>query len=213
MRLVTIYNLATYPVAIAVFRLGRVPCAAALDRDARLDSAPAWRRRRSAAARPCSCRSGWPVLRGCGWLPGGVLFPAIISWRTSPPLSWQTWGHFAASFTLSGLIALAYSLCGSQFIVERALYPRMWDDVRDFTATTRRELAPMTAPIEWIQRLSVPFRCAAISIERAWARPTFTGVHQCRHGFIVLGMFGSRLATRATRHLTDTAVALTGIKA
>jgi hypothetical protein len=137
----------------------------------------------------------------------------IISWRTSPALSWQTWGHFVASFTLSGLIALAYSLCGSQFIAERALYPRMWDNVRDFTATTRRELAPMTGRLKWIQRLAVTIPLVAAILLNVLGS---TDVHQALTGvvtaFIVLGMFGSQLATRATRHLTETAAALTGIK-
>jgi serine/threonine protein kinase len=212
MRLVTIYNLAAYPVAIAlfvwaVFRVRRRWIE--MHGSTPLPHGAVGEARRQALQLPL-----WVAgLTVCGWLPGGVLFPAIISWRTTPAISWQTWGHFAASFTLSGLIALAYSLCGSQFIVERALYPRMWDDVRDFTATTRRELMPMTARLKWIQRLAVTIPLVAAILLNVLGS---TEVHPALAGvvtaFIVLGMFGSQLATRATRHLTDTAVALTGMK-
>ena len=83
----------------------------------------------------------------------------MISARTEM-LAADIWMHFFASFTLSGLIALAYSLCGSQFVIQRALYPRMWDDVRHFTAVARQELAPMSTRLGWIQLLAGSCPCS-----------------------------------------------------
>ena len=113
------------------------------------------------------------------------------------------------------MIALAYSFCGSQFIVERALYPRMWDDVRDFTATTRRELAPMSTRLFWIQFLAVSIPLVAAILLRAarFDRKLIRRFKYLVTGLIVLGIIGYQLTTRVTRHLTETAAALTGIKA
>ena len=97
-----------------------------------------------------------------------MLFPAIISARTGM-LAPHVWMHFIASFTLSGLIALAYSLCGSQFVIQRALYPRMWDDVRHFTAVARQELAPMATRLVLDpapRRLGIRRRGAGADIRR-----------------------------------------------
>ena len=122
------------------------------------------------------------------------------------------WMHFIASFTLSGLIALAYSLCGSQFVIQRALYPRMWDDVRHFTAVARQELAPMSARLGWIQLLAGSAFVAAVLVlmlSDAETSPAFRGLVA---GLIILGWAGYQLATHVTRSLTEIVIALTGTK-
>jgi hypothetical protein len=210
--MVTAYNVVVYPVAVAlfawaVFRVRRNW--RAMHGVAPLAGGQAAEARRKALALPL-----WVAgLMVCGWLPGGVLFPAAIQISTEP-LDVRTWMHFIASFTLSGLIALAYSLCGSQFVVQRALYPRMWDDVRYFTATSRQELAPMAARLGWIQGLagSIPLLAAGLFIWLAGAEtdPVFKIIVTT---LIFLGAFGYHLTTHVTRSLTDTVVALTGAKA
>jgi hypothetical protein len=213
MRLVNIYNAAAYPIAVAVFlwavlRVRRRwyemhgtqphPPGAVEEGRRQALQLPLWVAGLIAAA----------------WLPGGIIFPAIISWRTES-LSPQIWGHFIISFTLSCLIALAYSFCSSQFIVERTLYPRMWDDVRDFTATTRRELAPMSSRLFWIQFLagSIPLLAAVLWLILGTMDENHRALKFLVAGLIFLGWFGYQFATRVTRHLTETAAALTGIKA
>jgi hypothetical protein len=210
--LVNLYNVIVYPIAVAifiwaVFRVRRV-----------------WNEMHGAAALPPGAiqevrRQGlqlplWVAgLTAAGWLPGGVLFPAIIAWRTeSLPL--LTWAHFIVSFTLCCLIALAYSFCGSQFIVERCLYPRMWDDARDFTTTTCRELGPMSTRLFWMQFLagSIPLLAAVLWLMLGQVE-SHPALKYLVAGLIILGWFGWQLATRVTRYLTDTAVALTGVKA
>jgi eukaryotic-like serine/threonine-protein kinase len=209
--LVNVYNMVVYPPELAVFgwviwrvwRVWNAMCAA--------DPLPAGEvatARRKALRLPLWL-AGLIVI---GWLPGGVLFPAIISARTES-LPAHTWIHFIASFTISGLIALAYSLCGSQFVVQRALYPRMWDDVRHFTDTARKELAPMADRLWWIQFFaeSIPLlaACLMVPLIDPDSHPAFRVMVI---GLIFLGFFGSQLTTRVTRGLTETVAALTGAK-
>ena len=208
MQLVTAYNVVAYPVAVALFAWsffpvrriwremhGVTPLAAGQVADAR----------QSALRLPL-----WVVgLTAAAWLPGGVLFPAIIS-ANAGTLALETWMHFIASFTLSGLIALAYALCGSQYVIQRALYPRMWDDVRQFTVVAQQELAPMAARIGWIQILAGSAFVAAVFVLLLETSPAFKGVVV---GLILLGWAGYQLASRVARNLTDTTAALTGAKA
>jgi eukaryotic-like serine/threonine-protein kinase len=148
-------------------------------------------------------------LTAAGWLPGAVLFPAIISARTQM-LAPHIWVHFFASFTLSGLIALAYSLCGSQFVIQRALYPRMWDDVRHFTAVARKELAPMATRVFWIQLLAgSAFVAAVLVLTFAEITPLY---RRLVAGLIILGWAGYQLATHVAASLTKIELALTSTK-
>jgi eukaryotic-like serine/threonine-protein kinase len=209
MRVVTIYNVVMYPVALALFAWAFFPVRRVWhDMHA---AAPLAAGRVAAARQQALQLPLWVAgLSAAGWLPGGILFPAVISARTGI-LNFETWMHFIASFTLSGLIALAYSLCGSQFVIQRALYPRMWDDVRHFTATARQELAPMASRVVWIQRLAGVALLAAMLVlifspDTSWVFRALVG------GLIVLGWAGYQLASRVTRSLTDIVLALTAAK-
>jgi serine/threonine protein kinase len=208
MRLVTVYNLVMYPVAILLFAWAFLPVRSTWQQMHGRDPLPAGEvteARRQTLRLPL-----WVVgLTAAGWLPGAVLFPAILSARTEM-LSLHVWIHFFASFTLSGLIALAYSLCGSQFVIQRALYPRMWDDVRHFTAIARQELAPMSRRVAWIQLLAGSALVAAILVLTFNdVTPLFKAVVA---GLIVLGWAGYQLATQVTGSLTQIVLALTAGK-
>jgi serine/threonine protein kinase len=208
LQLVNIYNAVMYPVAIALFAWAFFPVRRV------------WREMHAAAPLPAgrvaAARSQalqlplWVTgLSAAGWLPGGLLFPAVISARTGM-LDFGVWMHFFASFTLSGLIALAYSLCGSQFVIQRALYPRMWDDVRQFTATARKELAPMAARQTWIQLLAGSALVAALLLLIfSPDEPIFRAIVG---SLIVLGWFGFQVASHVSRSLTDIVLALTATK-
>jgi hypothetical protein len=207
-RLVTVYNLVMYPLAIVLFAWAFLPVRSTwrqMHGRERLPAGQVTESRRQALRLPL-----WVVgLTAAGWLPGSVLFPAILSARTEM-LSLHVWIHFFASFTLSGLIALAYSLCGSQFVIQRALYPRMWDDVRHFTAVARQELAPMSRRVASIQLLAGSALVAAILVLTFNdVTPVFKGVVA---GLIVLGWAGYQLATQVAGSLTQIVLALTAGK-
>ena len=96
----------------------------------------------------------WVIALACvGWLPGGLLFPLGIDWF-SGPLPGEVYTHFLVSFTISGLIALTYSLFAVQYLVLRVLYPRMWVDPRDFRQQAAAELVPLNRRLGFFQLLA-----------------------------------------------------------
>jgi hypothetical protein len=148
-----------------------------------------------------------------GWFPGGILFPLVIHlW--APSLDPRLAGHFFISFYMSGLIALAYSLCGALFVVLRGLYPGMWRNVRSFGDTVRHELEPMTARLGYIQWLAgaIPL-VAAILMLGLGGDAADTSFHWLVTTLIVLGWIGFQVASAVVRGLSQVVVALTSTKA
>jgi hypothetical protein len=211
-QLVAAYNTVAYPLALAimtwvVLRVWRVWRTMHGPRP--LESGEVATARRKALRLPL-----WVAgLTACGWLPGGILFPAMIAARIEP-LSSHVWMHFIASFALSGLIALAYSLCGSQFVIQRALYPRMWDDVRQFTVVARSELAPIATRVSWwIHWLAVSIPLLSAVAFLFLGDEDSVSFRAMVAALIILGMIGSQLAARVSRRLSAIEIAMTGAKA
>jgi eukaryotic-like serine/threonine-protein kinase len=141
------YNLLMYPACLAIL-VGLV--------------VPGWKTNRAlgrgqvvGGAQMAAVRRGvlgwplWAVAVSClGWLPGGLLFPLAISFFAGP-VGIDVFGHFAVSFTVSGLIALTYSFFAVQFIVLRVLYGRLWVDGQDFGAAARAELGALGPRLRW----------------------------------------------------------------
>jgi hypothetical protein len=114
---------------------------------------------------------------------------------------------------LSGLIALAYSLCGAQFVVLRALYPGMWRSVRSFGATVRRELEPVTARLGSIQFLAVLIPLvAAIVLIGLTDDASHIVFRALVIGMIFLGIVGFMVASAVVRELSDVVVAMTSTR-
>jgi len=143
-RLVLIYNAIVYPAAVAggaallvpLTRVWKELCGTAPVDEARL----AWARRRSLAL-PI-----WLiVIAALGWLPGGIIFPFALH-MLSPPVAPWVYVHFLTSFAISGMIAVAYSLCGVHYVATRGLYIRMWPRTIGFRETAGRELG---ATLHW----------------------------------------------------------------
>ncbi|MEM8865187.1 MAG: serine/threonine-protein kinase [Planctomycetota bacterium] len=208
-KLVTWYNAIVYPAALAtlvyffrpVFKMWR-----ALQGSQRLDAEQVDEVRRATLRLPLWVLTAAAV----GWLPGGVLFPAMLAWL-SPPIDMHVFVHFVTSFSFSGLIAVAYSFCGMQYIAMRVLYPRLWTDATDFQAKARRELSG-TAWRMWFMlgaAYVVPFVSNilfALLVRDESAIPlTFLVL-----SVATLGLFGTAIVFIATRAMTKTQVALTG---
>jgi serine/threonine protein kinase len=206
-RLVLGYNAIIYPLAIAMFVFVLRPvgqCWRALASGERISEEVVVAARRQALRLP-----RWiAALTALGWFPGGVLFPLVIHMQAGP-LDYRVMGHFVASFWLSGLIALAYSLCGAQFVVLRALYPAMWLDVRRFSETAQRELASLATQLTVIQWLagSIPLVAALLVLPLGgganFAFRSLVG------GLILLGIIGSHVANAVTRSLSQVVTVLT----
>jgi len=211
-KLVVGYNLIVYPLGIAMLLSTVLPvwrCWRALARGKSLPAGDVAQARRKALRLP-----RWTaIIVAVGWFPGGFLFPLLIH-LIEPPLDPVIAAHFIASFCLSGMIALAYTLCGVEFVVLRVLYPGLWRNARGFSDTSRRELAPVGTHLRWIQRLAV-----AIPLLAAMATLALGGdkaddaFRWLLFGLTALGLFGSMVASGVTRGLSQVVVTLSSMKA
>jgi eukaryotic-like serine/threonine-protein kinase len=160
----------------------------------------------------------WPLLAvglSCaGWLPGGLLFPALLH-ALAGPLPTAVFGHFLLSFTISGLIATTYSLFAIQFVALRSLYPRLWVDARGVSERAVAELRPLGRRLGFFQMSAglIPLAGAVLLIEVGPGELDGAGTRSFRvllTALIVLGMFGFGVALAVSRRLNDTLAVLTG---
>jgi hypothetical protein len=207
-RIVVGYNLLVYPalIAVLVWVLRRIyqgwqaVCSSGLADETLVDTT-----RRKALRLPL-----WVAgLAAMGWFPGGVLFPLIIHSSTEG-ISYNVASHFVGSFVISGLIGLAYSLCGVQLVVLRVLYPGMWINVRNFAETARQELAPMAGRLGWIQALAVSIPLLAVMLLLLLGGDTnHPGFRWLAAGLVLLGMLGLYVTNNILRALSKVVAAMT----
>ena len=211
-QLVIGYNTIIYPIAIALFLIAVRPVWRAW-RD--LHGSDAVGDDEVAAARRQALRLPlWIAgLTALGWFPGGFLFPLVIRGASEEALTMEVAAHFVASFFMSGLIALAYSLCGAQFVVLRALYPGMWNNVRGFSEKARRELSGISSRLGSIQILavSIPLFGAILQVLLGGGQADMT-FRWLVVSLIGLGIAGIHLTSAITRGLSQVVVALTNSK-
>jgi serine/threonine protein kinase len=207
-QLVIAYNAVVYPLAVVLFVHAVYPvwkCWNALAGTAPLSDDEVEVARRQALQLP-----KWVAgLTALGWFPGGVLFPLVIH-VLEGPLPLAIGGHFVISFWMSGLIALAYSLCGVRFIVLRVLYPAMWRNTRGFTGVTQSELSSVTRQLDRMQWLagSIPLLAAILMLILGDAADN--SFRLLVTGLIFLGMAGFIGASALVRELSQVVVTLTG---
>jgi hypothetical protein len=210
-RLVIGYNAIVYPIAIVVLVLAIRPvwkCWKAL-----AGAEPIAEGQVEAARRQALRLPRWiAVITAMGWFPGGLLFPVAIA-LTEPPLGLPIFAHFIASFCLSGLIALAYSLCGAQFIVLRVLYPGMWRNARGIGDSALRELSPVSRRLGWIQVLAVSIPLVAVVMLVFGGGADDLTFKLLVTALIFLGILGLFVTSAVTRGLSQVIIALTGAKA
>jgi hypothetical protein len=204
------YNAIVYPIAIVVFvivvrRVWRVWNA--LARAARIPEGDVQTARRRALKLPRFI-AGLTVF---GWFPGGIIFPLTIM-LTTPHLEFEVAAHFLVSFWLSGLIALAYSLCGVEFVVLRGLYPGLWRDAQNFTATARHELAPVHKQLTRIEILAVLIPLLAAIVFLMFGEAVSITFRLMVGALIILGIFGFYFTTTIANNLSRVLVALTNTK-
>jgi hypothetical protein len=211
-KIVLAYNAVVYPAAVLLFAFALRPvwrCWRAIEQGAPLAEGEVESARRRALELPSTIA----VLTALGWFPGGILFPLLIR-LLAPPLNFELAAHFCVSFFMSGLIALAYSLCGAQFVVLRAIYPRMWRNVRSYAVTATSELAPMNNRLWYTFVLagSIPLLAALLTLGLG-GDPTNMMFKAIVMGMIVLGGVGFYVANAVVRDLSQVIVALTSTKA
>jgi hypothetical protein len=209
--IVVAYNIVIYPIAVLLFVLAVRPAWRTWNAMARGEPIPEgqveFARRRSLRL------PRWiAALVAFGWFPGGIIFPIAIA-IMAPPLAPQVTGHFVVSFLISGLIAMAYSLCGVEFLVLRIIYPGMWRDAQHFRKKTNLELAHVAAQLGRIELLagSIPLVAAGLLLLMAGNQLSLT-FRLLVVALIVLGGVGFHLTSAVTRNLSQVVVALTSTK-
>ncbi|MCE9532878.1 MAG: serine/threonine protein kinase [Planctomycetes bacterium] len=200
-RLVLVYNLVAYPIAIFVTLRLLVPLMRGWHS---IGLSGAIKSTEVEALRKLSLRvAHWGmILALLGWLPGGLIFPFMLDFLTGPVPS-EVYAHFLLSFTLSGLIALIYSHFAIQFIVLRIIYPRLGDADTYTRDGARQELSHSS-------RFLVPFQSLAAVIPLVGAALLVLVEREMTLLFrllvtslIVLGMIGVGIAVSATRRLSQ----------
>ncbi len=195
-----VYNLIVYPLCIWIVYWVMRPIALAwrqlngpaLPAEAVVDAA-----RRRTLQLPL-----WTVALSCiGWLPGGVLFPLGIS-LFAGSLQPDIWWHFLLSFTLSGLIALTYSVFAAQFLVLLVLYPRLWVDPQELRYRATEELRPLRGGLWPFQLLAglIPL-VGAVMMVGVGPEHFTRGFRVLVTALILLGMAGFCVALAASNYL------------
>jgi hypothetical protein len=212
-RLVLVYNLIVYPLCVVVLCLLLIPLfqlCRQLEGTKQSSDALVTSLRRRALSLP-----GWTIFLSCaGWLPGGLLFPLGLHWY-SGPLSLDVFGHFLVSFTISGLIALTYSVFGTQLVVLRGLYPRFWTDAQNLRAQARQELSLQGSRLAFFQLLAglIPLTGAALLVgvgPEQFSPASYQTFRLLVTALIALGMAGFGLALSASGFLNQTLTAFRG---
>lgn len=207
MQLILIYNAIAYPLCFVLFMTVFWP----------LITAPhpeTWSQLPTLAldrfrARVLSLGNWILALALIGWIPGGIFFPFTLN-LLAGPVPWKVFGHFILSFTLSGLIALVYSYLGVQYVVLRALYPRLTHGDQT-PADTEREHHSLVGQLGGIQVLAAFVPLAGALLLVALAPAEFTLVFRLLvTALIGAGLLGLGAAVSAVGYLRKLALLLTG---
>lgn len=167
--------------------------------------------------RHCLLLPHWGVaLTTFGWVPGSIVFPLTLHLKAGP-LSAVAFGHLFLSFSLSWLIAMAYSYLLHQTLVLRVLYPRFWMGACDIRRTAREEIGSLPQRLRIFYFLTglIPLVGAALMLS---AGPDMLSSDAYRTfqilvtSLIGLGVLGVFFAVGASQKLTQAVLALTGRK-
>ncbi len=148
----------------------------------------------------------WALWLGAlGWFPGGVIFPLVID-LAAGPVGWETYFHYAVSFTLAGLIGVVFSYLLMEYVIFRALLPRLGNPDASSPSALWVEFHPLTVPFGPFLLLAcaVPMVGAVLLIVLADG-PMALGFRLLVAGLIGVGVAGVGVAERLTRALRSLA--------
>jgi hypothetical protein len=163
-------------------------------------------------------------LAAFGWFPGGFVFPLVfllIRKPSDPVFPMELAAHFLVSFLLSGLIAMAYSMCGVEFIVLRCLYPGLWRDAKNFADTAKDELQPVHKQLNRIELFAVMIPLISSIVFLMLGDNGLEAVRDARGipafklivaALIVLGILGIIITSAVTNYLSSVVRAMTNAK-
>lgn len=206
-RLLWGYNLVVYPVCVAWLFMCARPFLRQSARSAESTVELANIRRRVVAF------PKWLIIISClGWLPGGVLFPMVLNWLDGP-IAPSIFGHFAADFAISGLIALTYSYFGVETVLLRSMYPRLLIGQSDPRGAARIELRSVGHRILLAQIGAgiIPLAGAVLLIVVGPDADSDTLFRVLVSALIGIGMLGFVISIRMATILQKTVRVLTGV--
>jgi hypothetical protein len=153
----------------------------------------------------------WGLALSClGWLPGGLLFPLGVS-ALAGRVNGAVYVHFLVSFTISGLIALTYSVLAIEFVVLRVLYPRLWAGERAPRQVARAELAGTEGRLRLLQFLAVLIPLGGAGLMLGVGPEEFDQPFRLLvSALLAVGTAGLGLALLASAELGRVLAALTG---
>ncbi len=152
MRLVLTYNVFVYPFCLTIIVRKALPVFRAFRAIAEQKTYSA--DQFTEARRTAVTWSKWGLILSCaGWLPGGLLFPAILDWIAGP-ISRQIYLHFAVSFTVSGLIAMTYCYMSLELFAMRFVFPHLLAEASEPVQRARDELKSVQWRLVAVQLLS-----------------------------------------------------------
>jgi serine/threonine protein kinase len=201
------YNLVVYPLGLFLFFRQVIPV---LRTWRRLSSpGPITLEEVSSSRRRALSLPWWAVvLASLGWLPGGLVFPLALQLLTG---SEAPYAKFLFSCTISGLIAITYSVIAVEFVVVRVLYPGLWLDARALRSTARVELDREEGRLAIFQFLAVLIPVAGASLLLSVAPEKLTVAFRLLvTGLLALGMAGLGLTMRARSELRKAMAAMVG---
>jgi len=209
-RLCLLYNLVVYPICIALLVRAVGPVVSFLRKRGTggLDS------QRALRAHVLTLPLWVVLVVTLGWMPGSLLFPTAMDWLEGP-LRPHVYAHFFVSFTLSWLIAMAYSFLHVEYLAFRIAYPRLWIGEARPRERARLELSRLGSskhPFHFMAGF-VPLVGAALVVYVGPDRLDPVSYASYRILVILLigsGMAGLAFAIRATHALSETFLALTG---
>jgi hypothetical protein len=205
--LVPIYNTLAYTVLLTIFFSRVVPVYRAwraLHGAGAIDTVAVEAARRQALTVPM-----WGfALASFGWIFAGLVFPFVLNQQTGSVSLFQ-FRHLLFSFTISGLIAITYSVLVLEFILVRILYPQLWLDALQMHEIAARELGHEESRMALLQYLAVliPLAGAALMVgigpdaRAVESYPTFRFLVT---GLLALGMTGLGLALLTGSELRQT---------
>ncbi len=150
LKIVLTYNAIVYPICLAIIVRKALPVFRAFRAIASQKTYSA--DQFTGARRVAVTWSKWGLILSCaGWLPGGIVFPAVLDWFAGP-VSREIYLHFIVSFTVSGLIAMTYCYMSLELFALRFAYPHLLAEASEPAKRARDELR------------SVPWRLAAVQL-------------------------------------------------
>lgn len=157
------YNIVVYPVCIAWLASNLYRFRSGYRRVVEREPLPRGELRKL-RARMLKLPRQFMIAAAVGWFPGAILFPLLLGWFASEPLSRNDSLHLCVSWLIAGMIATTYSYAIVLYIVVCHGYRACWQTASHYRDRVRYELGSWQNRIRRLAILAgvLPLLAAAI---------------------------------------------------